>query len=824
MNAILIFRDLRQRTVKVMLLSVLIAVSSVATISLFSEHLQHTLLSSANTFLAADRQLNSRSSAPIPSEWIAHAQSKGLNTSLVAEFSTMVASDSGFHLVAVKAVDDHYPLRGEIDWQADLDSPRQSLNHGPARGEVWLNPRLMRMLQVSLADQVEIGLASFKVTGLLVREPDARMNVSALAPRLMMHLDDVPATEVIQPGSRIRHQALFAGAESALVDLQHWLEPHIADAFRWVDVRQTESLGQALDRAEAFLLLGSSLAVLLAAVAIAVSSREYARSQRDVVALYKTFGMTGWKLQKHYLIRLGLWGVCTVILGLLLAIPAAMILASMAARFMEQSLQFYWSLSSTWPAVLTAAVVLFAFAWPPISRLRNVPAMRVFRSGNQSNISASAIETGLAMLAVFGLIWLYTGDALLVLALVSGLFLLLLLLAAASAVLLRLLSALSINRQSWKMAVIRLRRHRTASLVQLTVFAMTLMLASTLILTRTALVSDWQAQLPEAAANHFLLNIPTDSVESVDAFLTEHDIEKNPLYPIVRGRLIAINGTRANEWIVNLEQVSELNRELSLTASNVLPEDNKIQAGQWFTLQQRRGVSVEQSIAETLGLQIGDELQFSIGADLISEPVTSIRSVQWDSMRPNFFFIFPDDGALTDLPATWLTSFYLADKDKWLLNDFVRQFPTIAILEIDHIIERIQTIISQVSQAVEVILLMILLAALAVMFSVVSATLAERQREGALIRTLGGTNRLMNQSIMLEFAMIGFFAGLAGVMAAELAVWGLQYRLFEGQFQLHWPLIVTVPFVSSVLIAAFGKWQLKPVLRVSPMLLLRRLE
>lgn len=824
MNEILIFRDLRQRTVKVMLLSVLIAVSSVATISLFSEHLQHTLLSSANTFLAADRQLNSRSSAPIPTEWIARAQSKGLHTSLVAEFSTMVASDSGYHLVAVKSVDDYYPLRGELDWQADLDSPRQSLDHGPARGEVWLNPRLMRMLQVSLADEVEIGVATFKVTGLLLREPDARMNLSALAPRLMMHLDDVPSTEVLQPGSRIRYQALFAGAESALVDLQQWLEPQIADAFRWVDVRQTESLGQALDRAEAFLMLGGSLAVLLAAVAIAVSSREYARSQRDVVALYKTFGMTGRKIQQYYLIRLGLWGVCTAILGLLLAIPAALILASTAARLLDQSLQFQLSIWPVWPAVLTAAVVLFAFAWPAISRLRDIPAMRVFRSLEQLRPVASLVEISLALLAVFALIWLYTGDAMLVLALFSGLSLLLAILAAGSAILLKLLDKLSFSGQSWKMAVIRLKRHRTASLVQLMVFAMTLMLASTLILTRTALLSDWQAQLPEDAPNHFLLNIPAQSVDSVDAFLTEYAIEQNPLYPIVRGRLIAINDTAASEWIVNPEQVSELNRELSLTASSALPEDNRILTGEWFSPQQRRGVSVEQSIAETLGLQIGDELQFIIGADVINEPVTSIRSVQWDSMRPNFFFMFPDDGALSNQPATWLTSFYLANEDKWLLNDFVRQFPTIALLEIDHIIERIQTIIFQVSQAVEAILLMILLAALAVMFSVVSATLTERQREGALIRTLGGTERLMNQSIMLEFAMIGFYAGLAGVMAAEVAVWGLQYRLFEGQFRLHWPLIITLPLVSAVLIAALGKWQLKSVLRVSPMLLLRRLE
>jgi putative ABC transport system permease protein len=816
-------QDLRERNVKVMLVAMIIAVATVATINAFADHLQRTLMTSASAFLAADRQLNSRTNAPIPDAWYAEAENLGLEVGRMIEFGTMVSNESQFQLVAVKAIDNTYPLRGEIEWQTDLDSPRQISTSGPGPGEVWLNPRLMRLLELRPGDALEVGATSLEVTGVIMREPDGGFRLSDLAPRVMMHVDDVAATEVIQPGSRVRHRGLFAGDASALADFETWLEPQLTDNYRWVDVRQGETLGESLKKAEGFLLLGGSLAVLLAVVAIAVASRQYALSQRDRVALLKTMGLTGKRIRKLYLSRLIVWGLMATTIGLMLAIPAAWLLASMTAQLMDQPLQFEVDFWQLWPAILTALVALFAFAYPPIDRLRNTPAMRVFRSLPSNDKAALAKDLVLAVAVIFGLLWVYVSDIKLVMALLGAVIALIVSLAIAGTGLIWLLRRFPAGRGSWRLAVIALYRHRNATLSQMSVFAMTIMLAATLVLVRSSLLADWQAQLPEDAPNHFLLNIAPESVDQVEAFFTDNDLNRSPLYPIIRGRLTEINAEPAEEVALNKDD-DELRRELNLTISNSYPEDNQVIAGEWFAPGDTKGLSIEQSLAESLGVEVGDELGFTVGAEKVSATITNIRSVQWDSMRPNFFIIFPPKGAIDGLPSTSLTSFYLAEQDKPLLNDFVRQFPTISVLEIDHIIERIQQIIRQVTQAVEAILLMILLAAIAVMVAVVSATMSERQREGALLRTLGGQQQLLVRATMIEFALIGFLAGILGVLAAEIAVWTLQNRMFDGEFRWHWPVVISLPFISAFILALLGRWQLSPVLTVSPMLLLRRLE
>lgn len=817
-------RDLRERNVKVMLAAMLIAVTTVATINLFADQLQRTLIGSASSLLAADRQISSRSSAPVPQDWLERAGEHQLKTGRMAEFQTMIAADERFQLVSVKAVDSHYPLRGEVEWQPSLDAPRQLLSHGPARGEVWLNARLMRLLDLAPGDQVEVGVLDLTVTGVIAREPDAGFSLSSFAPRILMHYDDIDATEAIQPGSRIRHRALLAGSDHDLAAYHAWLSPRLDEtAYRWVDIRQGETLGRSLERAEHFLLLGGSLAVLLAVVAIAVSSREYARGQRDGVALLKTLGLTGGRIAAIYIRKLLLWGAVTTLAGLLLALPLSWTLAMLAARVMDQPLQFQFHFWALWPALLTAMATLFAFAYPPIIRLRNTPAMRVFRSLPTDNRADLLLDLLLATLVVFGLLWVYVRQIELVVALLTGTLALVLLLLLLSWLVVALLRRSSRGAGPWRLAIVALYRHRHAMLAQTAVFSLTLMLAATLVLVRSSLLADWQAQLPENAPNHFLLNIAPEAVPEVERFLAEYALVRSPLYPIVRGRLTEINGEPVQQ-VARDPDDGELRRELNLTEATVMPDDNEIIRGAWFAPGETQGLSLEQSLAENIGARPGDMLTFSIGAETITVPVTSIRSVQWDSLKPNFFVIFPSGGALKKMPSTWMTSFYLPDEDKPLLNRFVRAFPTVSVLEVDHLVERIRQITGQVTRAVEAILVMILMAAIAVMVAVVSATMAERQREGALLRTLGGRQGLLARATIIEFALIGLLAGLLGALAAELALWLLQQRMFDGEFRWHWSVVLSAPLVSALLLAVLGRWQLQPVLRVSPMLLLRRLE
>jgi putative ABC transport system permease protein len=817
-------RDWRERDVRVVLSALIIAVATVATIALFASQLQRTLVTSASSFLAADRQLEAENGREVPEAWLQEASDRGLETARMVEFSTMVYGADNFQLVSVKAVSDTYPLRGQVEIQEGADAARQVLSSGPAPGEVWVNPRLLRLLELGVGDPLDVGNRSLTISGLLVREPDGGFRMSSLAPRVMMHAGDVPSLEVIQEGSRVEYIYLFAGEESALNSYYSWLEPQLGVSHEWEGVRDGETFSESLQRAERFLLLGGSLAVMLAAVAVAVASRQYALSQRDTVALLKTLGVNSRSIGRLYLRRLGLWGIVGAIGGLVVALPLFWLLSSVLGDVLEQSVDYHLDPNALIPALLTALVSLFAFAYPPIRRLKNVPAMRVLRSQPGESGREAIPDLVIAIVAIFGLVWLYAREVSLVLALLGGLALLLGTLALLGWVMVTTLRRISGGGNAWRLALVGLYRHRRASLSQIAVFAMTLMLAATLILVRTSLLDDWQSQLPDDAPNHFLINIAPDAVDEVEEFWAERGQPLRNLYPMVRGRLTELNGQPVKEAVTKEESVGALNRELNLTWMEDLPGDNEIVSGDWFKAGEQRGVSIEAELAGKMGVEVGDELGFTIGSDTVTETVTSVRTVQWDSMKPNFYMAFPPDGGLKNMPATWITAFYLPEDQKSALNEFSRQFPTVSLLEIDHIIERIQEIVRQVTQAIEAILALILAAALVVMAAVVSATMQERQREGALLRTLGGRQSLLVRSTMLEFAFLGFFAGILGVIAAEAAVWALQFRMFQGQFQWHWQAILPIPVISALVLALFGRWQLKPVLSVSPMLLLRRLE
>ena len=817
-------RDWRERDVRVVLAALIIAVATVATIALFASQLQRTLVSSASSFLAADRQLEAENGRPVPEPWIIEAQARGLETGRMVEFSTMVFGSDAFQLVSIKAVSNEYPLRGELEIQGDTEGSRVQVQSGPAPGEVWINPRLLRLLDIQIGDTLEVGSRNLAVSGLLLREPDGGFSLSALAPRVMMHVDDVASTGVIQEGSRVEYVYLFAGDDAALEIYYQWLEPQLEPSHEWEGVRDGETFSRSLDRAESFLLLGGSLAVLLAAVAVAVASRQYALSQRDTVALLKTLGLGSSGIGQLYLKRLALWGVTGMIGGLLVAVPLFWLLTRLLSEALDRPVEFLLDSSALTPALLTALVSLFAFAYPPIRRLRNVPAMRVLRSQPGETGREALPDMLIAIVAVFGLVWLYAGELSLVIALLGGLALLLGALGVLGWLLVATLRKVRGGGHAWRLALVGLYRHRRASLSQIAVFAMTLMLATTLILVRTSLLDDWQAQLPDDAPNHFLINIAPDAVDEVAGYWDERGQPLDQLYPMVRGRLTELNGQPVKEVVSKDQRVGALNRELNLTWMPSLPDDNTIVDGSWFEDGQTDGVSVEAELAGTLGLVLGDKLTFTIGSDKVTETVTSIRTVQWDSMKPNFYMAFPPDGGLTNMPATWITSFHLPRDRKSELNEFSRRFPTVSLLEIDNVIERIQEIVRQVTQAIEAILVLILAAALVVMAAVVSATLQDRQREGALLRTLGGRQSLLVRSTMLEFALLGGFAGILGVAAAEAAVWALQFRMFEGDFSWHWQVVLPIPVISAVVLSLFGRWQLRPVLSVSPMLLLRRLE
>ncbi len=542
-------RDWRERDVRVVLVALIIAVATVATIALFASQLQRTPGIVCQFFLAADRQLEAENGRPIPQEWLEDAQSSRPRNRAHGGVLHHGLRRKRVSAGLGKAVSDEYPLRGEIEIQPGAEEPRQIVSQGPGPGQVWVNPRLLRLLELDIGDTLEVGNLKLEITRLLIREPDGGFRLSSLAPRVMMHVDDVAATGVVQEGSRVEYVYLFAGDEGVLDDYYQWLEPQLEPSHEWEGVRDGETFSRSLERAERFLLLGGSLAVLLAAVAVAVASRQYALSQRDTVALLKTLGLSSRGIGELYLRRLSLWGIVGVLGGLAVALPLFWLLVRLLSDVLERPVDFYLDPAALTPALLTALVSLFAFAYPPIRRLRKVPAMRVLRSQPGETGREAIPDILLAVVAVFGLVWMYAGELMLVAALLGGLVLLLGVLGLLGWGMVALLRRVKGGGNSWRLALVGLYRHRRASMAQMAVFAMTLMLAATLVLVRSSLLDDWQAQLPDDAPNHFLINIAPDAVDDVEEFWATRGAPLETLYPMVRGRLTELNGEPVKEAV-----------------------------------------------------------------------------------------------------------------------------------------------------------------------------------------------------------------------------------------------------------------------------------
>lgn len=819
-----LWRDRHQFSLRLLLLALILAVMSVTAIVVVSAQLNTAMQLSATRFIGADRQL--QSPREIPDAWLARATSENLTVARALEFSSMLSGAGRFQLVAVKAVDDAYPLKGELI-ASDAQAQRVSLSSGPDKGRIWLQQRLYSLLDIDLNEAVTVGALALQAERVLEQEPDVGFQLGGLSPRVLMHIDDVAATGVVQPGSRLTWRYYFNGSASDLAAYENWLQPQLEKTQEWLGISEGRpAIARALSKTERYLLLGASLAVLLACLAIAMAARQYALEQADAIAVMKTLGA-----RSHYLLLRFGWQLLLLGAG---GIAAGLLLGSAVAAWAAQILTNWVPEIANVPLiangqvlvlpVITSLMSLLCFAWPPLRQVSQVPPMQVLREDSIQRLGISRLSVLLALGGISGLLWFYLQDALLMALLLLGLVL-------ATGVLLALLWALAVFARStvmgwlplssaWRHAALALLRQRGHSLTQGAVLALALMLVAVLTIARVSLLDDWKTQLPDAAPNHFLINIAPHEMEALTTLLAEQKLESAGIYPMVRGRLSHINDESVRVAVT--KDVAALNRELNLTWSAALPEDNRLLSGQWWpdTNTETKGVSVESRLADRLGLQLGDRLRFAIGGSSMSAVVTSIRSVQWESMRPNFYMIF-EPGALDAFPATYITSFHLPDDQKEVLNTLAMNFPSVSILELDQVVAKVRQIVEQVSAMVQLILLLIVLAALLVMSALIAATYAERKHTVALLRTMGAKRPFVQWSQFLEFFILGFVAGLSAVAAAELSMWQLQEQLLDTAFTPHWSVWWQIPLATSLLAGIMASVQIRQVVKTSPMASLR---
>ncbi len=825
----LVARDWRAGELRLLLAALLVAVGTVSAITLFVDRLHQALLAESTTFLAADRVVSG--SQPIPDSFRDGAISQGLALSDTLSFPSMVYAETSAarnQLVSVKAVSETYPLRGTLriaDQPFSTDRPTDSV---PDRGEVWLDSRLFPSLGVVLGDSVQVGYEKLRISRVLTSEPDRGGSFFDLGPRVLMRLADVPATRVIQPGSRIGYRLLLAGDESALNEYRDRFREQFIGKFRWQSIRESSpSIGSALDRAESFLLLGGLLAVILAGIAVALSANRYAKRHYDHVSVLKTLGATPNEIQWGYFGVLMVLGVGGVVFGLLLGTGIHLGIVQLLATYLPANLP----LPGSRPLLLGAAtgfICLIAFALPPLLALKNISPMRAVRRELDVTTTSSLITYGLGTCGGLTLLVWYSNSLWLTFWALAGGCLVCVVFGVMATLLLRAGRLAGMQAGSlWRLALAGLQRRRRENVTQIMIFGLAIMLLLILVLIRTSLLDEWRQQIPENAPNHFVMNVTGTEVDAMQSLLQDHTNYDGKLFPMMRGRIEAVNEVPVRDYQRRSRSEDRggprLSSERNLTWTREPPPNNKMISGSWWPSDTQESlVSIEQGYAFGWGLRVGDQLTFDLGGLKVVSKVANIRTVEWDSLRPNFFIIF-SEAALADVPATYMTSFYLPPDRKRFLNDILSRYPTITVIEVDELISQVQQIVSRVTQAVELVLVLVLGAGALVLIASIQASRDQRMKEHALIRTLGGSRRLIAGSLASEFSILGLFAGVVAVVGAEITVYALESQVFEMPYQARPWFWLVGPLIGTLIVVTVGYLGTRSLISTPPATILRDL-
>ncbi|MDY0250889.1 MAG: FtsX-like permease family protein [Pseudomonas sp.] len=820
-----LLRERHTSELRILFFALVIAVASSSTIGHFAERLQAAMQLRAGEFLAADLILaGSEEAQP---EQLATIQNLNLNTAQTVQFASMLATDDGIQLASVKAVDDHYPLRGALRSSEQLYA--QEISGGrPQPGEVWLDAELITSLALQLGDSVEIGAADFKVTRIITYEPDRAGNLLSFTPRAMINLADLPATDVLQPGSRVRYRQLWSGDAQALERLRNLLENNLLPHQRIEGLEDgNQQVSSALDRAASYLNLASLAAILLAAVAVALSANRFARQRFDQAALLRCFGLSRRHTLWMFCLQLLILALLASALGTLIGWFAQLALFELLAGLLPADIPA-GSLKPFATGIATSMVMLAGFALPPLIALGRIAPLRVLRRDLLPAAPATWLLYGSVVFALAVLMWQLNLDMRLTSALLVGG-------GGAAAILgaglffgLKSLRFWLAKRSlAWRLSLGHLLRYPINSVGQIMAFALILLSMALIVLLRSELLDNWQAQLPEQAPNHFAINIlPAQQADFSSAL---HAISSNtaPLYPVILGRLTQINQQpAANRIDPEARVMRTLQRDLNLTWTEQLPKDNQIVAGAWWPIEQATNtadtpyqVSVESDLAAQLGVGVGDQLTFHIaGTDYLAR-ISSLRTVDWNSMQPNFFVIF-NPQQMGNVAHTWMTSFYLPQHAEQQRIDLAKAFPSVSILQIDAVLRQLRDILAQVTLAIELILLFVLAAGITVLIAGLHSTLTERVQQGALVRALGASRKLLMQSQRNEFALLGACSGLLAWLGCEIS----SYILYRFAFNLAWqphPWLIMLPILGALLITAVGMLGTRKVLQSSPLQILR---
>jgi putative ABC transport system permease protein len=815
-----LWRDLRAGELRLLIVAVVLAVAALTAVGFFADRLKGGLQRDARQLIGGDAVLASDN--PTPAPFIERARSLGLQTAGTYGFPTMAraseAQGGATKLVALKAVEPGYPLRGSLQVSDAPDTPGAPTREVPAPGEAWVDAPLLEALALKMGDTLLLGDAGLRIARVITLEPDRGAGFMSFAPRVMLNKADVPRTGLVQPASRVSYRFAVAGDTLAVKRFSDWADATLKKGeLRGIRLDSFESgrpeMRQTLDRAEKFLNLVALLAALLSAVAVALAARGFAANHLDDCAMLRVLGQSQRTIAQAYAFEFAAIGLAASALGVAIGFAVHYVFVLLLAGLVEAALPA----PSLWPVAFGLGMgltLLFAFGLPPVLQLAQVPPLRVIRRdvGNLKPASIAVLGIGVAGFAA--LLLAASSDLKLGLIAVGGFAGAVAVFALLSwvAVLLLRRSVNETTAPRWLVLATRQISARPAyTVVQVSALAVGLLALILLVLLRTDLVASWRRASPPDAPNRFVINVMPDQGEAFRQALQAGGVKKYDWYPMIRGRLVAINDKPVSPDDYADDRAKRLvDREFNLSNAAERPSHNEVVAGSWAPEKQGE-VSVEQGLMETLGLKLGDQLRFDIGGQQSDARITSVRKVDWGSMHANFFVMYTVS-SLGDVPVTYMSAFRAPDRPGFD-NALVRTFPNVTNVDMSATIGQVQRVLDQVIRAVEFLFGFTLAAGLVVLFAAVTATREERAREFAVMRAVGARGSLLRQVQRAELVGVGLLAGFLASIVASLIGWGLARFVFEFSWTAS-PLVpVTGSLAGAVLALAAGWWGLREVLR-----------
>ncbi|QWD95756.1 ABC transporter permease [Polynucleobacter sp. MG-6-Vaara-E2] len=772
-------QDLRSKELKWLLLALITSVSAMTSVSFLADRMHRAFEFDARQLLASDLLI--ASDQPLSERFLQEAQDGQLQIAQTVVFPSMATVGSHSKLASIKAVSPKYPLRGSLQ----VESSQQVMSSSLMRGTVYVEPALLNNLHAQLGDSVRLGGRQFVIAGVLMRELDRGAGFMNFAPRVMMSLEDLQSTGLIGLGSRVTYRLLLAGPDEQIAAYQKWASTHIeSENLRGLRIETLENaqpiMRKTLERAEQFLSLVALLTAMIAAVAIALSARRYMVGQADACAALKCFGATRGVILKKQVTTLLSLGVFAAAVGSVFGYLIQELLTGLLGNLMVANLPsvsltpMLWSIVFTW-------VFLFAFAGPPLLSLVNVSPMRLIRKEFEL---ATMATVWLALLSLFTcaiLIWVAAKDGKLALWVGFSFAAAIFIFAATARCILWLVSKVSANSFAIRFTFTAMGRRAGFAVMQITALGIAIMAILMILLLRQDLLSTWQGNIPTDAPNRFMINIQGDQKDGITQALQKGGVTKPEFYPMVRGRLIEVNGREVAPVDYSEENARRLvDREFNLSYTDQLPLGNRIVSGEWIQGTSPQ-ISMEAGIAKTLKLKLGDQIAFEVAGEKVSAPITSLRKLDWGSMRVNFFVIMPP-AQLSGMPASWITSYYQNPNKDILDFELSQAYPNLTLVDVSASLQQIQEVLNKLSAALGLLFAFTIIAAILVLIAAIAATQDERFRNAALLKAMGASRSVLSQIARMELLLIGLAAGLLAGIAAGAAAWVLGRYVMEIEF------------------------------------------